>query len=774
MFAKAALRRSTPHPTAAAETLGRPSPSPTAARPSPRRREALGALSTLGALTLMACGGGGSSSEGSAAGTANAALSGLSLSSGSLSPAFASGTLAYSATVGNATTSIRFTPTTVESGTVVRINGVAVASGQSSTAFELAVGGNAFGIVATATDGSTATYAVVVNRAAAALSADNTLSALAVSPGVLSPAFSAATLNYAVELANSAASIAFAPATSHGGATIRINGVAAASGSTSGALALNVGSRVVTIEVTAEDGVSVRSYTVTVTRAAAGAAADATLASLQLSGASLVPAFASGVLGYTAAVSNAVASVALSAAASQAGASILLNGAPLASGASSGALALAVGSNTVTLQVTAADGSTTATYTLAVTRAAVSNVATLSGLALSSGSLSPAFAAETLNYSASVANSAASLSLTPTATSSTATVRVNGVAVAAGAASNALALAVGSNTLSVVVTAQDGATTRTYTVVVTRAAASLSADASLSALALSAGTLSPAFAAGTASYTASVANTVTTLALTPAAAGSGASIRINGASVASGSTTGALSLSVGSNTFTVQVTAQDGATIRTYTVVVTRAAAAAGSCVLIPRETEGPFPLLSILSNTAVVRSDIREDRTGLPLTLKLALQSLSNGCAPLAGAAVYIWHCDKDGLYSGYSQQNNAGQAGRTFLRGVQVSDANGEVVFTTIYPGWYAGRITHIHFQIYLQNNLGTTATATSQLGFPAATTTAVYNTSLYAGKGQNSSVTSFAQDNVFSDGTAYQIATVSGDTASGLVATLNVGIA
>ena len=298
-----------------------------------------------------------------------------------------------------------------------------------------------------------------------------------------------------------------------------------------------------------------------------------------------------------------------------------------------------------------------------------------------------------------------------------------------------------------------------------------SSDASLAGLTLSAGSLSPTFAAATTSYTVSVANTVTALTLTPVAADAGATIRVNGTVVASGSAAAAVTLAVGTTVITVAVTAADGVSSRSYTVSAARAAV--GSCTLTPTETEGPYPLLAILSNSALVRGDIREGKTGVPLTLTLTIQDQSNGCAPVAGAAVYIWHCDKDGLYSGYNVSNNAGQAGLTYLRGVQVTDANGRVSFTTIYPGWYAGRITHIHFQVYLNDNLAVTATATSQIAFPQEVTAAVYASALYT-KGQNSSVGSFAADNVFSDGTTYQMAAISGDTTSGYAASLTVTIA
>ncbi|HTF95945.1 MAG TPA: protocatechuate dioxygenase [Cellvibrio sp.] len=198
-----------------------------------------------------------------------------------------------------------------------------------------------------------------------------------------------------------------------------------------------------------------------------------------------------------------------------------------------------------------------------------------------------------------------------------------------------------------------------------------------------------------------------------------------------------------------------------------------GVCTLIPTETIGPFPLSTLLDNSLVLRENVAEDKTGVPLQVKIKLVHVNDNCKPVS-AYVYIWHCDKDGLYSGYSQNNNAGQAGKTFCRGVQYTDTSGIAHFTTIYPGWYAGRITHIHFQIFL-TTYGSTAksTAISQMAFPVATTKSVYETSLYT-KGQNTSVTSFSSDNVFSDGVEYQLATMSGNVTDGLIAELEVGIA
>lgn len=177
---------------------------------------------------------------------------------------------------------------------------------------------------------------------------------------------------------------------------------------------------------------------------------------------------------------------------------------------------------------------------------------------------------------------------------------------------------------------------------------------------------------------------------------------------------------------------------------------AAGDCILIPTETAGPFPL-DLSANTLYFRQDVRESKTGVRLNLKLKVIGASN-CAPLQNVRVNIWHCDKDGLYSGYDQQNNSGQSGLTYLRGYQMTDANGEVAFVTIFPGWYTGRICHIHFQVYVSSSYA----AISQLTFDISTKNAIYasNSSLYT---KGADPTTLASDNIFSDGYQYQTATL-----------------
>lgn len=183
----------------------------------------------------------------------------------------------------------------------------------------------------------------------------------------------------------------------------------------------------------------------------------------------------------------------------------------------------------------------------------------------------------------------------------------------------------------------------------------------------------------------------------------------------------------------------------------------ARSCVLIPTETAGPFPL-DLTENTTYFRQDLVEDRTGVPLNVKLKIVGLSN-CLPMQNVRVNIWHCDKDGLYSGYDVSNNAGQAGKTYLRGYQMTDADGEVEFSTIFPGWYNGRICHIHFQVYVS----TSYSAISQMTFDVDTKNAIYaaNSSLYT---KGSDPMSLASDNIFSDGYAYQMATLTENSNTG----------
>ncbi len=218
----------------------------------------------------------------------------------------------------------------------------------------------------------------------------------------------------------------------------------------------------------------------------------------------------------------------------------------------------------------------------------------------------------------------------------------------------------------------------------------------------------------------------------------------------------------------------------------------AASCIADAAETSGPYPAdgtnrssgatSDILTQSGIVRSNIRRSfigtttlAQGVPLKLTLTLVNTNASCAVLSGYAVYLWHCDRAGLYSLYTAPSES------YLRGVQVTNANGKVAFTTIFPGCYSGRWPHIHLEIFKTRALatvGTKAVLTSQLALPSAVATTVYNTaSGYSASIANFKKITLATDNVFRDDTAAQLAamtpTMTGSVSAGYVATATVGV-
>ncbi|WP_422017861.1 intradiol ring-cleavage dioxygenase [Roseateles sp.] len=212
-------------------------------------------------------------------------------------------------------------------------------------------------------------------------------------------------------------------------------------------------------------------------------------------------------------------------------------------------------------------------------------------------------------------------------------------------------------------------------------------------------------------------------------------------------------------------------------------------CTVIPSETEGPYPgdgsntangsVANALALSGIVRSDIRASiagasgtATGVPLQVIIELVNTNASCADLSGYAIYLWHCDALGRYSMYS----SGVTAENYLRGVQPTASDGTAAFTTIYPGCYAGRVPHIHFEVYRST---TTATnwnnklRTSQLCFPADANSAVYATSGYGNSAANNAAISLSSDGIFSDGYATQMVTITGSVSAGYVARLKVGI-
>jgi protocatechuate 3,4-dioxygenase beta subunit len=209
-----------------------------------------------------------------------------------------------------------------------------------------------------------------------------------------------------------------------------------------------------------------------------------------------------------------------------------------------------------------------------------------------------------------------------------------------------------------------------------------------------------------------------------------------------------------------------------------------GEVSAIPEETAGPYPGdgsngPNVLTESGIVRRDIRPSfgsasgvAEGVPLTVNLTVVDGSGGSSPLAGAAVYAWHCTRDGVYSLYSQSI----ADENYLRGVQEADADGALSFTSIFPGCYSGRWPHIHFEVYAtlaDATRGGSPIATSQLALPEDACATVYATDGYSQSVQNLARTSLETDMVFRDGYAQQLATTTGSVDAGYVAELSVGV-
>ncbi|BAL87407.1 putative dioxygenase [Actinoplanes missouriensis 431] len=205
----------------------------------------------------------------------------------------------------------------------------------------------------------------------------------------------------------------------------------------------------------------------------------------------------------------------------------------------------------------------------------------------------------------------------------------------------------------------------------------------------------------------------------------------------------------------------------------------------IPDETAGPYPGdgsngPDVLEQSGIVRSDIRSsfgDSTttaeGVPMTLELQIKDLANGGPAFAGVAVYVWHCDRSGGYSMYSD----GLTGENYLRGVQVADDSGKVTFTSIFPACYTGRWPHVHFEVYPgQADItdSTKAIATSQVALPKDTCDTVYKQSGYEASVTNLAQVTLDSDNVFGDDNGKsQLGTVTGDVSSGYTVSLSVGV-
>ena len=197
------------------------------------------------------------------------------------------------------------------------------------------------------------------------------------------------------------------------------------------------------------------------------------------------------------------------------------------------------------------------------------------------------------------------------------------------------------------------------------------------------------------------------------------------------------------------------------------------ACSVTNSETAGPFPTISPAS---WVRTNIIGDRTGVPFTINITVKNVNGNCNAFAGAIVDIWHCDKDGNYSEYggTGMQPTNYTTNHFLRGRQTTDANGLVSYTSIFPGWYTGRATHIHVHIY---NASGTSLLITQIAFPEGANSAVVQVNSATSYGYTKGMSGYtynATDNVFSDGVTNELGAVTGSIAEGFTLSHTIFVA
>ncbi|QNO37606.1 cadherin-like beta sandwich domain-containing protein [Protaetiibacter sp. SSC-01] len=504
-------------------------------------------------------------------------LSGLTVSTGALDPGFAPGVTEYTMEVPFGVTSLSFTPTVADAGSTLSVwNGSATVAPASGTPVNatLRLGANSFFIWVVDASSASTQYTVNVTRLAPPPPAyDPRLTSLTVSVGTLSPDFDPAVTSYQVAVAYEESLVTFS-ATS----TDTVTYYNPARPMIGGMTFMQVGGNLVQVIVTAGDGTTTRTYDISVTRDTAPTA-DVDLDAFELSVGELTPEFDPAITDYTASVPFAVRSLQLTASPSDPATTMELNGAALADGEPATVSVNYNGGSGYSVRVVAANGAEKSYY-VHITREPPSDDADLTALSISEGTLSPDFDNAETAYTATVPYLTTSVTVTGVVSDATAILRVNGVDVASGAASAPVPLAVGSNTIVVSATAEDGVTETSRTITVTREAP----DLDLEELAVDGFDLTPEFDASVTSYAVTVPYLTTSVDVAAAAVESAWGVTIAGET----GPTANVSLPVGTTTVVVRVTALYGET-RDYTIVVTREAAAA-AVVDFDLEFEGGDP----------------------------------------------------------------------------------------------------------------------------------------------------------------------------------------
>ncbi|MBN2794645.1 MAG: cadherin-like beta sandwich domain-containing protein, partial [Clostridia bacterium] len=491
----------------------------------------------------------------------HAELSMITVNEGVLDRVFTPSETHYSVDVSYDISAIRLTTTTSEVFQTVLVNGNPVISGHPSGNIALNVGHNEISVVVTAQSGTTHTYTIDAVRAP---SNEAGLSQLSVKTSMnVTTDLDLSQNEIALNVPHEVTSIQLAAIPLNDDASVTINGTGVNNSQWSDASLVHVGDNEFVIEVTAQDGVTKETYSLTIHRLPSS---DASLSQLLTDEGSLSPVFSSGETSYNLLVNNDVTQLTLTPQVQESHAILTIEGQRHNSGEPYVVNGLEPGiQRTITLEVTAEDQVTTETYTINITRA-LSNNANLSHMIFDSGDLIPAFDKDTISYTMSVANSVSVISVVPTVEESHAVLSVNGIGVISGQSSQEISLVSGGTTqVNVVVTAQDG-TEKVYTIMIYRGP---SDNANLASLSLSSGVLVPEFSSATLNYNVNVAHSVTGISVAITTEESHAIVKVGNVQVASGFSSPEMPLNPGNNEISVLVTSQSGLT-KIYTLNVYR------------------------------------------------------------------------------------------------------------------------------------------------------------------------------------------------------------
>jgi gliding motility-associated-like protein len=495
----------------------------------------------------------------------NPNLASLTSSVGTLSPAFGADVLNYAMEVAVNVSSITFTPTSVDPSAAITVNGTTVASGAASAPITLYGGENTVNVtVAPSAGGIAKSYTVVVTRKA---SNNVTLTALSTDPDYkISTITGPADFNRSITVPFTVTSLRFLAVTKSPAATMTINGAPHTSGTLSAPIALTSTTQQVNIVVSAQDGLTVGTYAITVIRKASD---NAILASISTTPTERITTVA-GPADYNRAilVPTNVTSLSFTAVTQHAGATMTINGAPLASGATSVPIALGL-TTPVNIVVTAEDGTTVKTYAITVTRKASDNAVLASITTNPDKSLVPVSGPADFNRVISVPSSLSSITFTATPQDANASIKIDGVTLPVGVSSAPVALTGSATVVNIAVTAEDSIATKTYQITINKI---LSANAVLASITTNPDRSITPLPTGPADYNRSISVPTSLSSITFAAIpqDAGATIQVNGVTVAAGAESAPVLLTSMATVVDILVTAEDGVTTKSYQLTVNK------------------------------------------------------------------------------------------------------------------------------------------------------------------------------------------------------------